>query len=194
MGLKKQLDEPYELSAIIVSQTLTSFAFNVEDALIYIGYSLNVDDPPGVFQTDVPLTLSGSDYTDFITRMNELGATMSGSEAQQQTALEYTPGAGTITGDTKTLTTPYAIDGTVVGQDIDSYAYSVADELVHIGYSNMDSLTSNLQSNIVYTLSGQEYYNFLVRFDELETSMTVAQAQIQTCLEAIPGDGVIVDV
>lgn len=192
MALKKQLDNSYVLLATIESLTITTFGFDLGNQFIHIGYSANT--ALGVYQADIPLTLSGTDYTDFIARVNEIGATMSGLDAEYMAALEYIPGNGTIISDTKTLNNPYDIGGTVIGQEIDSYAFSPSDRLIHIGYSLLESINSSLLNNVLHTLSGPEVDDFTIRFNELEGTMTVTKAQLQTCLEFLPGSGTIVDV
>lgn len=92
----------------------------------------------------------------------------------------------------KQLDTPYDTSGTVLGQEVDSFAFNIQDELVHIGYSTLKTLTTALQTDIPYTLSGQEYTDFTARLNQL--SPGASQALIQTCLEFLPGDGTIVDV
>jgi len=92
----------------------------------------------------------------------------------------------------KQLTTPYDVSGTVIGQEVDSFAFNLQDSLIHIGYSKLESINSALQTDVPHTLSGQEYTDFIARLNEL--SPGAAQALIQVCLEFLPGDGTIVDV
>ena len=92
----------------------------------------------------------------------------------------------------KQLTTPYDVSGTVIGQEVDSFAFNLQDSLIHIGYSKLETINSALQTDIPHTLSGQEYTDFIARLNELAPG--AAQAVIQACLEFLPGDGTIVDV
>lgn len=92
----------------------------------------------------------------------------------------------------KQLDTPYDVSGTIMGQEVDSFAFNIQDGLIHIGYSKLDTITSALQTDVPYTLSGQEYDDFLTRLNELAPG--AAQALVQTCLEMLPGAGTIVDV
>jgi len=92
----------------------------------------------------------------------------------------------------KQLDTPYDVSGTIMGQEVDSFAFNIQDGLVHIGYSKLDTVTSALQTDIPYTLSGQEYIDFIARLNELAPG--ASQALIQVCLENLPGAGTIVDV
>ena len=92
----------------------------------------------------------------------------------------------------KQLDTPYDVSGTIIGLEVDSFAFNIQDHLIHIGYSKLDSITSALQTDLPYTLSGQEYTDFITRLNELAPG--AAQALIQVCLENLPGAGTIVDV
>ena len=92
----------------------------------------------------------------------------------------------------KQLDTPYEVSGTVMGQEVDSFAFNIQYQLVHIGYSKLDTISSSLQTDIPHTLSGQEYADFITRLNELAPG--ASQALIQVCLEKLPGAGVIVDV
>lgn len=94
----------------------------------------------------------------------------------------------------KLLTTPYDIDGTVAGQEVDSFAFNLQDSLVHIGYSKLDAVAAPLQTDIPYTLAGQEYTDFITRLNVLGGTMLASNALVQTCLEFLPGDGTIVNV
>ena len=91
----------------------------------------------------------------------------------------------------KQLDTPYDVSGIVIGQEVDSFAFNLQDQLIHIGYSKLDTITSVLQTDIPHTLSGQEYTDFITRLNELAPG--AAQALIQVCLENLPGAGTIVD-
>lgn len=91
----------------------------------------------------------------------------------------------------KQLDTPYDVSGTVMGQEVDSFAFNVQDKLIHIGYSKLDSPISRLQSDIPHTLIGQEYADFIARLNELAPGASTAL--ITTCLEFLPGEGTIVD-
>lgn len=92
----------------------------------------------------------------------------------------------------KQLTTPVDVSGTIIGQEVDSFAFNIKDGLVHIGYSKLETLSTPLQTDVPYTLSGQEYTDFIDRLNIL--SPGASQALIQTCLEFLPGDGTIVDI
>ena len=92
----------------------------------------------------------------------------------------------------KQLTTPYDVSGTVMGQEVDSFAFNIKDNLIHIGYSKLDTISTALQTDLPWTLSGQEYTDFLTRLEVLAPG--AAQALIQVCLENLPGDGTIVNV
>jgi len=92
----------------------------------------------------------------------------------------------------KQLTTPYDVSGTIMGQEVDSFAFNVQDGLIHIGFSKLDTISSSLQTDVPYTLSGTEYTDFLTRLNTLAPG--ASQALIQTCLEFLPGAGTIVDV
>jgi len=193
MALKKQLDTTYDIDVTIETIEVNSLAIDPTNSLVHLGYSI-IEGNGSVFQSDLPETLEGQDYTDFLDRTNELGNTLDGSVAQRQAALEYSPGVGTISGTVKTLTTPYPINGTVMGYDVDSFAFNTDDKLIHIGYSKLSAPTTTLVTNVPYTLSGIEYTEFMARLDVLSLTMTVIQAEIQTCLEFLPGDGTIVDI
>jgi len=193
MALKKQLDTPYDIDVTISTIEVNTLAIDPANNLVHIGYSI-IEDNGNVFQSDLPETLEGTDYTDFLARTNELGNTLDGSVAQRQAALEYSPGAGTIVGTVKTLNTPYVINGTVMGYDVDSFAYNTADQIIYIGYSKLSGPSTNLITDVPYTLSGPEYENFMTRLNELSLTMTVIQAEIQTCLEFLPDDGTIIDI
>ena len=193
MGLKKQLDAPYDIDVTIVAISINSITIDPANNLVHLGYS-TLQAGGIAFQAHFPLTLSDQDYTDFLARTNELGNTMIAREAQFQAALEYSPGAGTISGRIKTLTTHYDISGTVMGQDVDGYAFNDDDRLIHIVYSELNSPTSSLVTHRPWTLSGVEYDEFMNRMDFLAETMTVTQAEIATCLEFLPGDGTIVNV
>ena len=69
MALKKQLDTPYDVSGVVMGQEIDSFAFNIQDGLVHIGYS-KLESVILPLQTDVPYTLSGQEYADFIARLN----------------------------------------------------------------------------------------------------------------------------
>ena len=92
----------------------------------------------------------------------------------------------------KQLDTPYDVSGTIMGQEVDSFAFNIKDNLIHIGYSKLDTISTALQTDLPWTLSGQEYTDFLTRLEELTPG--AAQALIRTCLENLPGDGAVVDV
>ena len=92
----------------------------------------------------------------------------------------------------KQLDTPYDVSGTVMGQEVDSFAFNIKDNLIHIGYSKLDTISTALQTDLPWTLSGQEYTDFLARLEVLAPG--AAQALIQTCLENLPGAGTIVNV
>ena len=92
----------------------------------------------------------------------------------------------------KQLNTPYDVSGTVMGQEVDSFAFNIQDNLIHIGYSKLDTISTALQTDLPYTLSGQEYVDFLARLEVLAPG--AAQALIQVCLENLPGAGTIVNV
>ena len=92
----------------------------------------------------------------------------------------------------KQLDTPYDVSGTVMGQEVDSFAFNITDELVHIGYSKLDTITTQLQTDVPCTLSGTEYTDFIARLNELAPGASAAL--IQTCLEFLPFEGSIVDV
>jgi hypothetical protein len=193
MALKKQLDTPYPINVTITKESVDSFSFDLTNQLIHIGYSIIKSDGQ-VYQSDRPLTLSGTDYTDFIARMNLLNQSKSAQDAQFQTILEYTPGQGVISGDEKVLNNPYTINGNVLGQEIDSYALNPDDNLIHIGYSLLETITTALLTDQVWTLSGVEVDEFLIRFNELGLTMDATAAEITTLLEFLPGAGTIVDI
>jgi hypothetical protein len=193
MALKKQLDTPYDVYAEIVAVKYTNFSFDITSQLVHIGYSILMSGNVS-FQEDIPITLSGTEYTDFIARMNALGATLSGSDAQAQAVLEYCPGNGIISGDIKTLNNPYIIDGTVMGYEIDGNAENDIEKLIHIRYSLLDAPSSALQTDITHALTGQEYIDFVARFNDLSLTMTATQAKIQALLENLPSAGTIVDI
>lgn len=193
MALKKQLDTPYPINVTITKESVDSFSFDLTNQLIHIGYSIIKSDGQ-IYQSDRPLTLSDTDYTDFIARMNLLNQTMSSQDAQFQTVLEYTPGQGVISGNEKILNTPYDINGTVLGQEIDSYVLNVDSQLIHIGYSLLETITTALLTDQVWTLSGVEVDEFLARFNELGATMNATQAEVTALLEALPNAGTIVDV
>lgn len=92
----------------------------------------------------------------------------------------------------KQLTTPYDVSGTIIGVEVDSFAFNLQDQLIHIGYSKLETINTALQTDIPHTLSGQEYTDFIARLNTL--SPGAAQALIQTCLEFLPGEGTIVDI
>lgn len=92
----------------------------------------------------------------------------------------------------KQLTTPYDVSGTIIGIEVDSFAFSLEDRLIHIGYSKLESLTSRLQTDVPHTLSGAEFTAFVTRLNELAPG--ASQALIQVCLEKLPGAGTIVNV
>lgn len=92
----------------------------------------------------------------------------------------------------KQLTTPYDVSGTVMGLEVDSFAFNVKEGLIHIGFSKLEAIDTALQTDIPYTLSGQEYTDFITRLNELATG--ASQALIQTCLEKLPDAGTIVEV
>ena len=94
----------------------------------------------------------------------------------------------------KQLTTPYDVSGTIIGVEVDSFAFNLQDSLIHIGYSKLETISSALQTDIPHTLSGQEYTDFIARLNVLAGTMPASQAVIQACLEFLPGDGTIVDV
>ena len=193
MSLKKQLDVPYPINVEITKIGVNSIAIDPTNQQAHIGYStVQADDI--VFQKNKPETLTGTDYTDFLARTDELGETLEGTVAQKQAALEYAPGVGSISGEFKILNTPYTIDGTVMGLDVDSFAFNEDGRLVHIGYSEMDTISSNLVTNRPYTLSGVEYEEFMARFNVLNQTYTTNQAEIATCLEFLPGEGTVVNV
>lgn len=193
MALKKQLDTPFLVSAEIYYIKLNSLFVDISEQQAHFGYSIIKQDG-NVFQSDLPSTISGADFTDFTARMNELGATLDANIAVRQAALEYAPGVGTISGDTKTLNTPYSIDGNVIGLDVDSYGFNSDDKIVYIGYSQLDTVTHALVSDVPWTLTGVEYDEFIARANELENTYSVTQATIATCLEFLPGEGTIINV
>lgn len=89
-------------------------------------------------------------------------------------------------------TTPQDLSGTAIGADIDSFAFNLKDQLIHIGYSKLETINSNLQTDIPHTLSGQEWTDFIT---SLNTKCPGAStALIQTCLEFLPDDGTLVNV
>ena len=92
----------------------------------------------------------------------------------------------------KQLDTPYDVSGTIMGQEVDSFAFNIVDQLVHIGYSKLDTISTSLQTDIPHTLSGAEYTDFITRLNELAPG--ASQALIQTCLEKLPGAGQIIDI
>lgn len=92
----------------------------------------------------------------------------------------------------KQLDTPYEVSGTVMGQEVDSFAFNIQDSLIHIGYSKLDTVTTVLQTDIPHTLSGQEYTDFIARLNALAPG--ASQALVQACLEFLPGSGTIVNV
>lgn len=89
----------------------------------------------------------------------------------------------------KQLDIPYDVTGTILGQEIDSFAFNVKDQLVHIGYSTLETPTVPNQTDLPYTLQDQEYTDFIARLNELAPG--AATALIQTCLEFLPGGGTI---
>lgn len=94
----------------------------------------------------------------------------------------------------KQLTTPYDVSGTVIGVEVDSFAFNIKDQLIHIGYSKLDTISSVLQTDIPHTLSGQEYTDFIARLNVLASTESGTDAVTTTCLEFLPGVGTIVDV
>lgn len=92
----------------------------------------------------------------------------------------------------KQLDTTYDVSGTVMGLEVDSFAFNMADQLIHIGYSELDTISTQLSTDKPYTLSGSEYTAFIARLNELAPGASAAL--IQTCLEKLPGAGTIVDV
>lgn len=193
MALKKLLDTPFQVDAEIHTIGLNSLAIDPTNSLAHLGYA-TIEENGNVFQQDLPYTLADQDYTDFLARTNQLGVDNPATLAQKHAALEYAPGQGTVLGDTKTLDTPYIISGEVIGYEVDSFAYNTADRLVHIGYSQLESTTVALVEHIPWTLSGVEAEEFMERIDVLGETMSVTQAEIQTCLEFLPGEGTIQDV
>ena len=109
MALRKQLTTPYQITFTATAVKVDSIAVDAENNLVHLGHSLLASNGE-VIQSDRPETLSGTAYTNFNNRKNELGATMSGTDASLYVALEYLPGAGSISGDIKTLDTPYTIE------------------------------------------------------------------------------------
>jgi len=193
MALRKQLTTPYQITFTATAVKVDSIAVDAENSLVHLGHSLLASDG-SIVQSDRPETLSGTAYSNFNNRKNELGATMSGTDASLYVALEYLPGTGSISGDIKTLDTPYTIDGLCNVLKIESYAYNVIDRLVHIGYSKLNHPSTNLMTFIPYTLSGVEYDEFMARLDENELTMSVTNAEVTTCLENLPDAGTIVSI
>lgn len=91
----------------------------------------------------------------------------------------------------KTLTTPYAISGTVATMEVDSFAFDISEQLIHIGYKIMEADGTVLQRDRPHTLSGQEYTDFIARLAVLDNTMPATQAIVTACLEALPGAGTV---
>jgi len=92
-------------------------------------------------------------------------------------------------GQQKELDTPYDVSGTIRGQEVDSFAFNIADNLIHIGYTLLETPIIKNQTDKPHTLTGQEYIDFQARLEELAPG--AAQALIRTCLEFLPGSGSI---
>jgi hypothetical protein len=91
----------------------------------------------------------------------------------------------------KTLTTPYSVAGTVYKLEVDSFAFNIADGLVHIGYSMLADDDSVIRVDVPHTLSGQEYTDFVARVAVLDDTLSATQSIITACLEFLPGAGTI---
>lgn len=97
MALQKTLTTPYDVSGTVYYQVLDSLAINVEDELVHIGFSI-LDVNRAIIQRDMPITLAGQEYSDFMSRVNTIAAnpSYSATQAIQAACLENVPGAGTI--------------------------------------------------------------------------------------------------
>ena len=193
MALRKQLTTPYQITFTCTAVKVDSIAVDADNSLIHLGHSL-LASGGDIIQSDRPETLEGQAYTNYNARKNELGATLSATDAAAYVALEYLPGAGTIVGDKKNLDTPYTIDNLCNVLKIESFAYNTVDRLVHIGYSKMKHPSTNLMTFIPYTLAGVEYDEFMARLNENELTMSVTNAEVTTCLEFLPDAGTVVNV
>lgn len=89
-------------------------------------------------------------------------------------------------------TTPVDLAGTAIGADIDYFAFHLQSNLIHIGYSHLESINNALVTDLPHTLSGAEFSAFVT---SLNTKCPGAsEALIKTCLEFLPNDGNLVDV
>lgn len=194
MALRKILDTPFQITFTATDVKFNSVAIDPENSLIHLGYSTLESNGLEV-QQDMPETLSGVDYTNYQARKNTLGATLSASDAVSQASLEYLPGTGTIVGDKKTLDTPYIKDELCSMLAINSFAYNTDDRVIYIGFSKNINAATFIQENLTYTLTGQEYENFMVSLNANEAGgMSVTTAEVTTCLEYLPFDGTVSDI
>lgn len=193
MALRKQLDTPYQITFTVVSVKVNSIGVDETNNLIQLGYSL-LDDNDAVIQSDLLQTLSDGDYTAYNLRKNELGESFSGSDAALYAAQEFLPGNGQIMGDVKTLDTPYALDGLCNMLKVESFAFNPDDRVVLIGWTKMTYPATDLVKNCPWALTGQEYTDFMIKLNTNEESMSVTQAEVTTCLEFLPDQGVVVNV
>jgi len=190
MALRKILDTPFQMTYTVTAVKVNSIAIDPENNLIHLGYS-TLDSLGVNVQQDMPETLSGAQYTNYQNRKNELGATMSASDAAEYVALEYLPGTGTISGDVKTLDTPQVKDDLCSMLAINSFAYNKDDMVVYIGYAKMINASTFIQANLTYTLTNQEYINFMASLNVNEQTMSVTTAEVTTCLEYLPDAGTV---
>jgi len=194
--MQKQLDTPYDVEVTITHQEVTTFSFDLASQTIYIGYSI-LTDTETIYQPDRPIVLTEPDYTDFKARLNVLNGTLPASQALLTTALEYCPGSGVISEVSpgrylKQLNNPYNIDGTIRGQEVDSFSFNVAEDIIGIGYSRLETPSVVNMSDQPYVLSDIDYHDYLARFNSLGETIDADIALVQTSLEFLPGSGTIV--
>ena len=91
----KTLDTPHTIDGLCNVLKVESYAYNVIDRLVHIGYS-KLNHPSTNLMTFIPYTLSGVEYDEFMARLDENELTMSVTKAEVTTCLENLPDAGTI--------------------------------------------------------------------------------------------------
>ena len=74
---------------------IESFAYNTDDGNVLIGYT-KMKYPDTNLMSHLPWVLTGVEYTEFMVQLNENEHSMSVTQAEVTTCLEFLPDAGTV--------------------------------------------------------------------------------------------------
>ena len=95
VGDIKELDTPYDVDNTCNMLKIESFAYNTDDGNVLIVYT-KLKYPDTNLMSYLPWVLTGIEYQEFMAQLNENEHSMSVTQAEVTTCLEWLPDAGTV--------------------------------------------------------------------------------------------------